>query len=38
MHSAGIGDAAMTISDPLYASLEEAYDECERVYGIGRYD
>ena len=29
-------DAALPISDHWFASRENAYDECSRVYGIGR--
>jgi len=31
-------DALFPTSDHLFLSLEEVYDECDRVYGIGRED
>ncbi|WP_257814225.1 hypothetical protein [Burkholderia glumae] len=31
-------DAPFPTSDHLFMSLEEVYDECDRVYGIGRQD
>ncbi len=31
-------DAPFPTSDHLYLSIDEAYDECDRVYGIGRGD
>ncbi|QHE11718.1 hypothetical protein [Burkholderia glumae] len=31
-------DAPSPTSDHLFMSLEEVYDECDRVYGIGRRD
>ncbi|ASL48979.1 hypothetical protein bAD24_p01410 (plasmid) [Burkholderia sp. AD24] len=31
-------EAPFPTSDHCYASLEEAYDECERVYGVDRED
>ncbi|MPV67636.1 hypothetical protein [Burkholderia sp. BE17] len=31
-------DAPFPTSDHLYLSIDEAYDECDRVYGIGRAD
>jgi hypothetical protein len=31
-------EQAFPTSDHWYAMLEEAYDECDRVYGIGRGD
>lgn len=31
-------DAPFPASDHWYASLEEVYDECERVYGIAHDD
>jgi len=31
-------DAPFPTSDHLYISIDEAYDECDCVYGIGRED
>jgi len=31
-------EASFPTSDHWYATLEEAYDECDRVYGIGHDD